>query len=325
MRSIVCYEFGNLRSLGIADSDAPTPGPGQVLVEVQSAGVSFVDGLVARGAYQVKPPLPFTPGNCAAGRVVGTGEGVSDEILGSQVATVLPGIGGAYTTHLVVGRDALASVPDGLDLDVVAASMESYLTMTFATTDRVQVAAGDQVVVVGGGGGIGLAAIDIARSLGAVVTAVASSPEKRSLAELAGATRTLGYDDLKDAIRDATGGGADVVIDPVGGEHAEAALRALATGGRYCVVGFASGDIPRFPMNVVLLRNRSIVGVDWGDWSREIGGPQGNARLLETILGRMASGDLEPPRPTVVPLDQAGEILDLIANRQAVGKYVLRP
>lgn len=325
MRRVLCSEFGDPELLRVIEEVAPTPSSGEVVITVEAAGVSFVDGLVVRGAYQVKPPVPFTPGNCLVGVVSAVGDDEKQSLLGARVATVLPGIGGAYTSHAVVPATAVAVVPAEVTAETAAAVMESYLTLTFATTHRVSIASDEHVVVLGAGGGIGAAAIDIVRSLGARVVAVASTQQKRDAALQAGAAVAIGYDDLKNEIRTATGGGADVVIDPVGGAAAESALRALSPGGRYCVVGFASGEIPRLPSNVVLLQNRIVLGIDWGDWSRSVGGPVGNARLLDTVFARIAAGQLTPAQPTVAPLEDAGRVLQLIADRGAVGKYVLRP
>jgi NADPH2:quinone reductase len=193
----------------------------------------------------------------------------------------------------------------------------------FAVTQRVSIVAGEWVVVLGAGGGIGLAAVDVARGLGARVLAVASSAEKRAAATAAGAEATTDYEHLKDRIREATGGGADVVIDPVGGPAAESALRATGPGGRFCVLGFASGDIPRLPANIVLLRNRSVIGVDWGDWARTDG--PGAVALVVDVLGRIARGDLHPPAPRVLPLTDAGRVLRMFADRAVTGKIALRP
>lgn len=325
MWRMVCTTFGDPELLHLVEEPTPEPEPGDVLIENEAAGVSFVDGLVVRGGYQVKPSLPFTPGNCCVGVVVAVGSEVDAPLVGQRVATVMDGVGGAYASHVVVPATAVAAVPSGISAELAASSMEAYLTLTFATTHRVSIVPGDNVVVLGAGGSIGLAAVDIARSLGAHVTAVASTDEKRAIARRAGARAAIGYDGLKDGIRAATGGGADVVIDPVGGAAAESALRALATGGRYCVVGFASGDVPALPTNVVLLRNRSIIGIDWGDWSREVGGSVGNAKLLNDVFARIEKGDLKPPAPSVVPLSEASRMLALIAQRRAVGRYVLKP
>lgn len=325
MRRVICEQFGDTRHLRVVEQPRPQPGSGELLIEVAAVGVSFVDGLVVRGAYQVKPPLPFTPGNCVAGKIVSVGAGVDPGVTGMRVAAVMDGLGGAYASQVVVKAADAVALPAELSPELAASAMESYLTLIFATTHRVSIARDEYVVVLGAGGGIGTAAVDVARSLGAKVIAVASSEEKRKAALSLGAAVAIGYEDLKEQIRSITDGGADVVIDPVGGLAAESALRALATDGRYCVFGFASGEIPRFPANVVLMRNRSIVGIDWGDWSRETGGAPGNATLLTDVLRRIARGDLRPPEPTLAPLADAGRVLKLIEERRVVGKYVLVP
>jgi NADPH:quinone reductase len=323
MRRVVCEAFGDPLALRVVEEPTPRPGPGEVLIEPAAVSASFVDGLIVRGAYQVRPPLPFTPGTCVAGRVVAAGEGVESPPVGTTVATVLSDFGG-YTSHIVVPAEVAVPVPGGVSVDV-AAAMESYLTLAFATTHRVKIEAGEHVVVLGASGGIGQAAVDVARGLGAHVVAVASTDDKRAAAKEAGAEMVLGYDNLKDDIRAATDGGADVVIDPVGGPAAESALRALAAGGRFCVLGFASGEIPRLPSNIVLLSNRSVVGVDWGHWSREAGGARGNAKLLADVLAKVARGELHPGRPSSAPLADAGRVLQLFGERRAIGKYVLHP
>jgi NADPH2:quinone reductase len=323
MRRVVCEAFGDPLALRVVEEPTPRPGPGEVLIEPAAVSASFVDGLIVRGAYQVRPPLPFTPGTCVAGQVAAVGEGVETPAVGTTVATVLSHFGG-YTSHILVPAEVAVPVPGAVSVDV-AAAMESYLTLAFATTHRVKIEAGEHVVVLGASGGIGSAAVDTARSLGAHVVAVASTEDKRAAAKEAGAEVVLGYDNLKDDIRAATDGGADVVIDPVGGPAAESALRALATGGRFCVLGFASGDIPRLPSNIVLLSNRSVVGVDWGHWSREAGGPRGNAKLLEGGLAKVARGELYPGQPSTAPLADAGQVLQLFGERRAIGKYVLHP
>lgn len=323
MRRVICTEYGAPDELRTVEEEAPRPGPGEVLIATHAVGVSFVDSLIVQGAYQVKPPLPFTPGNCFVGTVSAVGDGVDEALVGERVAAVVAGIGGAYSTHVVVAADSTAQIPPEVSSEVAAASIENYLTVLFGTTHRVSIVDGDEVVVLGAGGGIGLAAVDVARSLGAHVIAVASTEEKRSLALRTGAASAIGYEDLKNRIREETGGGADIVFDPVGGPAAESALRALTTGGRHCVIGFASGDIPRLPANIVLLRNRSIIGIDWGDWTREEAGSAGNADLLRELFPRIASGDLRPPAPSIAGLDDAGRILTQISERRGVGKYVL--
>ncbi|WP_308257787.1 zinc-binding dehydrogenase [Pseudonocardia lacus] len=323
MRRVVCTEFGDPERLVVVEEPTPRPGPGELLVRVGAAGVSFVDGLIVRGGYQVRPPLPFTPGSAVAGTVVEAGEGAT-VAAGTAVLAPVRGFGG-FASHVIAHAGDVVELPAGVDVAVAAAAAESYATLVFAVTRRVTIAAGEWVVVLGAGGGIGLAAVDVARSLGARVVGVASSAEKRAAAEAAGAEVTIDYTGLKDGIRVATGGGADVVVDPVGGPAAESALRALRAGGRFCVLGFASGEIPRLPANIVLLRNRSVVGVDWGDWAREVAGPEGNAALLADVVGRIGRGELRPPVPESAPLVEAGKVLRRIAERRVTGKVVLIP
>ncbi|MBC3192262.1 NADPH:quinone oxidoreductase family protein [Pseudonocardia sp. C8] len=319
---MVCREFTDPPRLDVVEEPHPVPGPGEVLVEVDAAGVSFVDGLIAAGRYQVRPPLPFAPGSAVAGRVAAVGDGVTAPAPGVRVAGLLTGFGG-FTSHVVLPAASAVEIPAGVDPDAAATALENYGTLVFAVTHRVTIARGEWVVVLGAGGGIGLAAVDVARSLGARVLAVASSEGKRAAARAAGAEATLGYDGLKDRIREVTGGGADVVLDPVGGPTAEAALRALGTGGRFCVVGFTSGEIPRLPANIVLLRNRTVVGVDWGDWARADSAAA--VALAGDVLGRIGRGELHPPAPHGLPLGEAGEALRMLAAREVTGKLVLHP
>ncbi|MFJ8816546.1 NADPH:quinone oxidoreductase family protein [Amycolatopsis thermoflava] len=324
MRRVVCREFGPVTDLDLVEEPDPVPGPGEVLVEVLACGVSFVDGLIVRGEYQIRPPRPFTPGSVVAGRVVACGPGVGDLRVGDRVAG-LAFLCGAYASHTVVAASALRRLPASVSVETAATAIESYATMLFAFTRRTTVARGDWVVVLGAGGGIGLAAVDLARSMGGRVLAVASTPAKRMAARGAGAEAALdpADGDLKTGIRDATGGGADVVVDPVGGALAEPALRALRRFGRYLVIGFASGRIPALPLNQVLLNNRSVIGVDWGAWSA--GEPEDNGRLIEDLLGRLARAELVPPEPARHPLSEAPRVLSELHGRRAVGKLVLIP
>lgn len=325
MQRLVCRTFGNPdTALELVSEPTPGVGENEVLVEVEAAGVSFVDGLIVRGKYQIRPELPFTPGAVFAGRVVERGTHVHMPSIGSRVACIDMNFG-CHTSHAVRPATAVVTIPDGVDTTTAAGAAENYSTLIFAVTKRVCIAPGESVVVLGAAGSIGLAAVDVARSLGARVVAVASTKEKRAAALAAGADIALDYADLKDGIRSATGGGANVIIDPVGGSATESALRALATGGRLCVLGFASGEIPRLPMNVVLLRNRSIIGVDWGDWSRADGGPEASRALLADVLARISDGEIRPPVPASVPLADAGPLLTRFGERRVAGKFVLDP
>lgn len=308
--------------LRVLEEPTPVPGPGEVLLEVVSAAASFVDGLIVQGGYQLQPPLPFTPGSAVAGHVVGIGPGVETVAMEDRVAALLLDFGG-FASHTVVPASAAIPIPAALGTDIAASVIENYGTLHFALDHRVEIRAGEWVVVLGAGGAIGLAAVDVARARGARVLAVASTSEKRAAALGAGAEVAVWGTDLKDRIRAITERGADVVVDPVGGPLAEAALRALADGGRLCVLGFASGDIPRLPANVILLRNRTVVGVDWGDWARN--DPDAAQDLVEKVLSDTARGDLQPPVPTILPLDEATTALRRLATRQVSGKVVLRP
>ena len=324
MRRIVCRAFGSPDMLELIDEPTPEVGPSDVLVEVETAGASFVDGLIVNGKYQIRPDLPFTPGSVFSGRVIERGAGADAPAVGARVACIDMDFG-CYTSHAVHSAAAVVPVPDDVDMAVAAGAAENYSAMIFAVTKRVAIEPGEHVVVLGAGGSIGLAAVDVAHALGARVVAVASTEEKRAAALAAGSDVAIGYDSLKDAIRSATDGGADVVIDPVGGPLTESALRGLTAGGRLCVFGFASGEIPRLPMNVVLLRNRSIIGVDWGDWSRGSGGPNACRDLLADVLARISKGEIHPPAPQSVPLAEAGRLLKSFGERRVTGKYVLDP
>lgn len=322
MRRVLCTEFGPVEQLRVVDEPDPVPAPGEVVVGVEAAGVSFVDGLIARGLYQLRPTLPYTPGSALAGRVIARGPGAEGVAVGTRVAALMTRYG-AYASHVSLPATSLSALPEAVAAEVAATAIESYSTLLFAVADRVQVAPGEWVLVLGAGGGIGLAAIDVARGLGARVLAVASTEQKRAAARAAGAEHAIGYDDLKARVRELTDGGADVVVDPVGGRAAEPALRSLAEYGRYCVLGFASGEIPRLPANVVLLRNRAVIGVDWGDWARTR--PGRAMRLVSDLLSRVARGELHPPAPATYPLDEAGRVLGLIGARAVTGKIALVP
>jgi NADPH2:quinone reductase len=265
VRAVVCRELGPPSLLTVEERRDPAAGPGQVVVAVEAAGVNFVDGLFIAGQYQIKPPLPFTPGNEVAGRVISVGDGVGGDLVGQRVM-VTTGLGG-YASHVVVPALALSVLPDNLDAPRAATFTQSFSTSLFALRDRAQARAGESVLVLGAGGGVGLAAIAVARVLGCRVLGAASSEEKRRAALQAGAEEVLDSttDPIKDRARQWAGGtGVDIVVDPIGGPAAEQSLRALGDGGRYLVIGFTSGTIPIIPLNQVLLRNRTVLGIDWG-------------------------------------------------------------
>lgn len=325
MRRVVCRSFAPLDQLVVEDAPDPEPGPGQVVVAIEAAGANFVDALLVQGLYQLKPPLPFTPGMEVAGTVAALGDGVTTVALGDRVlATTFVG---GFATHAVVPAASLVAIPPTLGAGQAAALVQSYATMLFALTRRTTVAEGEWVAVLGAGGGIGLAAVDVAHALGAKVVACASSPDKLQAATAAGADATIAYEDegvdLKAAIREITGGGADVLVDPVGGAKADAALRALRWMGRYVVIGFASGDIPSLPLNQVLLNNRTIIGVDWGAWTGR--DRAGAAALNRQLFELVADGRLHPVEPATYPLDDAASALAALQGRAVTGKIVLVP
>ncbi|WP_433466014.1 NADPH:quinone oxidoreductase family protein [Spirillospora sp. CA-128828] len=309
MRAAICEELG---SVVVRETEPPVPGPGQVLVTVRAAGVNFVDALFVQGRYQIKPPLPFVPGSEVAGTLP-AGERV----------LVMCGLGG-FASQVAVPAASAVPIPDELDFPRAATFTQSYSTALFALRDRAGVRPGETVLVLGAGGGVGLAAIQVARTLGARVLAVASTDAKQEAAQAAGAEATLNSaEDVKTAARAWSDGGVDVVYDPVGGALAGPALRALRERGRYVVIGFASGDIPSLPLNQVLLRNRTIVGVDWGAWSMT--NPRDQRVLLDELLGMVAKGDLAPVAPRTEPLSSAARVMDDLLSRRVVGKVALVP
>jgi NADPH2:quinone reductase len=320
MRAVVCEELG---SVVVSETKPLEPGPGQILITVQAAGVNYVDALFVQGRYQIKPPLPFVPGGEVAGVVTAVGPDVAEPAVGTRVIAMC-GLGG-FAEQVLVQAAAAVPIPDRLDPARAATFTQSFCTALFALRDRGGLRAGEKVLVLGAGGGVGLAAVHVAKVLGAEVLAGASSAEKREAAMAAGAAAVVdtSAEDVKTAARAWSAGGVDLVYDPVGGALADPALRALREGGRYLVIGFASGTIPALPLNQVLLRNRAVVGVDWGSWSLSNGFDQ--RALLVELLALVAEGLLDPVAPRTAPLDKAGEVLDDLLDRRVVGKVALIP
>lgn len=324
MRAVVCQELGPVENLVVEDRDDLVVGAGQVVVEVGAAGVNYVDALFVQGEYQIKPTPPFVPGGEVAGQVTAIGEGVEGVAVGDRVIASV-GLGG-FASQVLARPGQLFVIPAAMTDTQAAAFIQSYCTALFSLRDRARLQPGESVLVLGAAGGVGRASIDVAKALGARVIAAASSPERLELCRAAGADEVIDYstEDLKTRARELAGGtGVDVVVDPVGGDKAEPSLRALGYNGRYLVIGFAGGDIPRVPLNQVLLRNRHVVGVDWGAWMLAHGDEQ--RALLEELLAMVADGQLHPPEPTARPFDDAPAALaDLLAHR-VTGKLVLVP
>jgi len=323
VRVVVCNELGSLDNVVVEERDTPVPGRGQVVVDVRAAGVNYVDGLICQGGYQMKPAVPFVPGGEIAGVVSAVGEGVTRVQVGERVMA-MTGFG-AFAEQVVVAASSLDSVPDALAFSQAAAFIQSYCTAWFALTRRVTLNDGDWVLVLWAGGGIGLAAVDVAVALGARVVAAASSGEKLEAARRMGAHATVSYEneDLKSRVRELTDGGVDVVIDPVGGHHSEPALRATKAFGRFCVIGFASGPIASVPLNLVLLNNRSVVGVDWGAWA--MSDPDGHRAMLDELIEMVQNGRLHPIEPVERPLGEAADVMASLLDRTVTGKVVLVP
>lgn len=310
--------------LRVQEQPDPEPGPGEVAVAVEAAGVNFVDGLFVAGQYQIKPSLPFVPGSEVAGHVVAVGPDVGGLALGDRVLASV-GLGG-FASRVVVPATAAIVLPEGLDAPRAATFTQSYSTSLFALRDRAHAAPGETVLVLGAGGGVGLAAIGVARALGCRVLGVASSADKREAALAAGAEAVVdpAAEPLKEAARAWAGGtGVDLVVDPVGGPLAEQSLRALGDRGRYLVIGFASGDIPSVPLNQVLLRNRTVLGIDWGIWAMTH--PAEQRALLDNLLEMVAAGSLDPVHPAEYPLENVARALEDLLGRRAVGKIALVP
>ena len=323
MRAVVCRELGSLDHVVVERRGPPTPGPGQVLVTVRAAGVNFVDGLMCQGRYQMKPATPYVPGGELAGDVAALGEGVSRVAVGDRVMA-MTGFG-AFSEQVALDARSVEPVPGPLGYGQAAAFIQSYSTAWFTLARRAALVEGEWVLVLGAGGGIGLAAVDVATSLGANVIAAASSEERLARARAVGARCTIAYEheDLKARARQLSGGGVDVVVDPVGGRHSEPALRATRRFGRFCVIGFASGPIATVPLNQVLLNNRTVVGVDWGAWA--LSDPVGNRELLAELLDMVGEGRLHPTTPTERPLDDAAAVMRGLIERSISGKVVLVP
>lgn len=322
MRRVVCQEFASLDHLTIVEEADVAPDGDQVAIAVRAAGVNFVDALLVTGKYQIKPPLPFTPGGEIAGDVVAVGPEVAGVAVGDRVFATT-GLGG-FTDRIVIPASLARPLPAGLSYGQGATLVQSFATAWFALTRRVAVQPGDWILVLGAGGGIGLATVDVARHLGARVIAAASSPDKLAMATAIGATATVNYvtEDLKARVRELAGG-VDLVIDPVGGAVAEPALRTLRPFGRYLVVGFAAGAIPALPANLILLTNRAAIGVDWGAWAMQH--RDENAALLDELMAVIAGGALHPAEPATMPLERAAAALADLQNRRIAGKLALTP
>ena len=324
MKALLCREYGPIDRLKVEEIPSPRAGPEQVVVEVKASSINFPDALVVQSLYQVKPPLPFSPGMELAGVVKEVGSGVAglkkgDRVLGS------PGRGG-FAQECLVSADHVWPLPSQMDFETGSAFIITYCTSLHALQDRGHLQPGETLVVLGAAGGIGTSAIEVGKAMGAKVIAAASSEEKLALCRKLGAEQTINYEetDLRQGILDLTGGrGADVIYDPVGGAYTEAALRATAWGGRLLVIGFTSGAIPQVKLNPVLLKERSVIGVYFGDWAQR--DPDGQLRNVEQLSAWFAEGKIKPVISERVSLADVPAAMMRLLQRKVKGKIVVVP
>ena len=323
MKAVLCTRYCTPDELEIRELPDPVAREGEAVVRVRAAALNFFDTLIIAGKYQTKPAFPFSPAAEFAGDVESVGAGVTGLRPGDRVAA---NIGyGAARQKVAVAADRLVKLPDGLDFERAAGVIVTYGTTLYAMKDRAGLRAGETLAVLGAAGGVGLAAVELGKLMGARVIACASSAEKLAFAQVHGADATVNYaaEDLKEALRRVTDGrGPDVIYDPVGGGATEAALRAIAWGGRYLVVGFAAGEIPRLPLNLVLLKSCDVRGVFWGAWTERE--PAGYRANLAEILQWCAQGRLSAHVHEAYPLDEIARALRALAERKAMGKVILR-
>jgi len=322
MKAVLCKQFGPPESLVIEELPSPKAGAGEVVVSVKAASLNFPDVLIIQNKYQFKPPLPFSPGSEMAGLVKEVGEGVHGYKPGDRVIAFTTY--GAFAEEVRVDAGRLVPIPAGMDFNSAAAFLLTYGTSDHALRDRGMLIAGETLLVLGAAGGVGLAAIEIGKALGAHVIACASSADKLEVCKQHGANETINYatEDLRARIKELTAGkGVDVVYDAVGGPYTEPALRSTAWRGRLLVVGFAAGEIPKIPLNLPLLKGCSITGVFWGDFARRE--PKAFAASIGQLGAWFREGKLKPHVSQTFPLEQAAEALKLMAARKVKGKVVL--
>ena len=324
MKALLCTRYGTPDDLEIADIADPSPAPGEAVVRIKAAALNFFDTLIIANKYQTKPPLPFSPAAEFAGQVESVGAGVSSVKAGDRVMAYTRY--GAARERIAIDAGVLVKIPDRLDFNRAAGLCVTYGTTLHALQDRARLAPGETLAVLGASSGVGLAAIELGKIMGAYVIACTSSPEKIAFAREHGADDGIDYkaEDLKEALRRVTQGrGADVIYDPVGGAYAEAALRSIAWHGRFLVVGFATGEIPKLPLNLVLLKGCDVLGVFWGSWLER--NPEGNRANTEQLLAWCADGKLSSHVHAVYSLEEAPAALKAIAARRVMGKIILRP
>ncbi|MCH7980166.1 MAG: NADPH:quinone oxidoreductase family protein [Proteobacteria bacterium] len=323
MRALVCNAYGSTDDLLIEERDDPVADDDQLAIDIKAAGINFPDILAIAGEYQDKTPPPFIPGNEAAGVVTAVGKNVTGYAIGDKVIAAIRGR--AFAEKCVADAQLVMPLPPELDFEQGAGYVVTYGTSYHALKQSAAIQAGETLLVLGAAGGVGSTAVEIGKALGARVIAAASSDEKLAFAKASGADELINYSEqaLKESVKELTNGaGADVVYDPVGGDLAQAALRSLAWHGRYLVVGFAAGDIPKFPANIALLKEASIIGVWWGTWLAK--NPQAQVQNMQELGALLASGKLQPRITESYAFDDFKQAFRAISERRAVGKVVLR-
>ena len=322
MKAVLCKAFGPAESLVLEDIASPEPKKNEVLLQVHAAGVNFPDTLIIEGKYQFKPPFPFSPGGEAAGVVGAVGEKVSHVKPGDRVMALTGW--GSFAEEVAVPGYNVMPIPEGMDFASAAAFGMTYGTSMHALKQRANLQPGETLLVLGASGGVGLAAVEIGKAMGAKVIAAASSEAKLEVARAAGADVLINYSEgsLKDKLKEITGGqGVDVIYDPVGGDLFEEAFRSIAWNGRMLVVGFASGTIPALPANLTLLKGASLVGVFWGSFAQRQ--PQDNAANFQQLFAWFAEGKIKPLVSQTYPLAKAADAINHLGQRKAVGKVVV--
>ena len=322
MKAVLCKEYGPPESLVIEDIPSPRPGRGQAVITVKACGVNFPDTLIIEGKYQFKPALPFSPGGEVSGIVKELGEGVNTVKVGDRVIA-FTGWGG-FAEEVVTEAAKLIPIPGDIDFATAASFTLVFGTAHHALKDRAHIKPGETLLVLGAAGGVGLASVELGKLMGARVIAAASSDEKLEVCKQHGADDVINYtnEDLRERVKTLTGGnGVDVIVDPLGGNYSEPALRSIAWNGRFLVIGFAAGDIPRIPLNLTLLKGCSIVDVFWGSFTEHE--PRHNQENLQELLTWLTEGKLKPHISATYPLGHAADALNDVLNRKVKGKVVL--
>jgi NADPH2:quinone reductase len=323
MKAVLCKSFGPAEDLVLEEVASPEPKKNEILLDVHAAGVNFPDTLIIEGKYQFKPPFPFSPGGECAGVVAAVGEKISHMKPGDRVMALTGW--GSFAEQVAVPAYSVMQIPKGMDFETAAAFGMTYGTSMHALKDRGKLQAGETLLVLGASGGVGLAAVEIGKAMGARVIAAASSAEKLAVAKAAGADELINYSEssLKDEVKRLTAGaGADVIYDPVGGDLFDQAARSIAWNGRLLVVGFASGRIPEFPVNLALLKGAAVVGVFWGAFAQRQ--PQDNLSNFQQLFAWYAEGKLKPLVSQTFPMAQAADAINALGQRKAVGKVVVQ-